>query len=437
MTKRYITIFILLLASTLFSFAQFRSAEFSATGVFKDVDADKVTNLEKVYIFKDLTGATISYTTSASNMVKVYTYKTSMTTDPKEVTDTTQTPVGKDRRKYTISILEDGTGVAFVDNNQTKAVWVIDYSLNRPKLHQITPIESEDKCQTLKLLIDKDDILQYRGTNGLVREIDREYQLEYKIQSWKGDQFIEENHLMKKSGIGTELLLDRVPNIDTNFTLTGDQFGIEFGIPAEIEFKGYKATAVEAHMIYKRLNEEEAKENNENSDIQGSAPIEVDFYGHANEPTANHFSWYVFNKNDLKNPIARYNDLDMKNYTFDKSGNFLVRFEVANTLSGCVDSTSINVQVFESDLKVANYFSPRRSPGVNDVFRVKCTSIVRFKCTIFNRWGNKIYEWSDPSGGWDGTYKGKLVNPGVYFYVIQATGSDGIKWDRGGDINIL
>ncbi|MFV0535946.1 MAG: gliding motility-associated C-terminal domain-containing protein [Dysgonomonas sp.] len=56
---------------------------------------------------------------------------------------------------------------------------------------------------------------------------------------------------------------------------------------------------------------------------------------------------------------------------------------------------------------------------------------------IVNRWGVKMYESTDPAKGWDGRYKGKYVNTGVYFYVIEAQGSDGVKYRKRGDINIL
>jgi hypothetical protein len=44
---------------------------------------------------------------------------------------------------------------------------------------------------------------------------------------------------------------------------------------------------------------------------------------------------------------------------------------------------------------------------------------------------------TDPSQGWDGTYNGKLVPAGVYYYVIKASGTDGQTYKLSGDINIL
>ena len=64
-------------------------------------------------------------------------------------------------------------------------------------------------------------------------------------------------------------------------------------------------------------------------------------------------------------------------------------------------------------------------------------SIVEFKCAIFDRWGVKMFEFNDPAIGWNGKYGGKYVPSGVYFYVIQARGSDGQEYKLKGHINIL
>ena len=86
---------------------------------------------------------------------------------------------------------------------------------------------------------------------------------------------------------------------------------------------------------------------------------------------------------------------------------------------------------------IPNEFSPGTTPGINDEFRVAYKSLVKFKAWIFNRWGLQMYYWTDPAQGWDGKKGGKYVQPGVYFYVIEAEGSDGIKYKEKGDINIL
>jgi gliding motility-associated-like protein len=74
---------------------------------------------------------------------------------------------------------------------------------------------------------------------------------------------------------------------------------------------------------------------------------------------------------------------------------------------------------------------------VNDEFRVAYKSLVSFQAWIFNRWGVELFHWTDPAKGWDGKKGGQYVPPGVYFYVIEARGSDGRQYKEKGSINII
>jgi subtilisin-like proprotein convertase family protein len=70
------------------------------------------------------------------------------------------------------------------------------------------------------------------------------------------------------------------------------------------------------------------------------------------------------------------------------------------------------------------------SQAGNNTFFVNYSGLEAFYCVITNRWGNKIYEYTDPAGGWDGsTMGGNIVEEGVYFYKIEATlqGGEDVK----------
>ncbi|MDE5551617.1 MAG: gliding motility-associated C-terminal domain-containing protein, partial [Muribaculaceae bacterium] len=54
-----------------------------------------------------------------------------------------------------------------------------------------------------------------------------------------------------------------------------------------------------------------------------------------------------------------------------------------------------------------------------------------------DRYGRQLYYFDNPDDGWDGMRGDKPVSPGVYYYVIQATGADGKKYKKSGDINII
>ena len=72
---------------------------------------------------------------------------------------------------------------------------------------------------------------------------------------------------------------------------------------------------------------------------------------------------------------------------------------------------------------VPTLFSPN-GDGVNDVLYVRGQlNSLRFE--IYDRWGNKLFETTDQTMGWDGTVNGKPVNNGIYAYYLEAELSNG------------
>lgn len=111
---------------------------------------------------------------------------------------------------------------------------------------------------------------------------------------------------------------------------------------------------------------------------------------------------------------------------------------IAYTQQYWADRGPLRVNISESRLEMPNAFSPN-GDGINDIYKAKSThqSIVDFHAYIFNRWGQKLYEWTDIDGGWDGKYKGKDVAQGVYFVLVKARGADGREYDIKRDVNLL
>ena len=93
--------------------------------------------------------------------------------------------------------------------------------------------------------------------------------------------------------------------------------------------------------------------------------------------------------------------------------------------------------VLTSQLIMPNAFSPNHDQ-INDIYKVKeYQNIVEFRATIFNRWGQKLYEWTKIDEGWDGTYRGKDVKQGTYFVLVKARGADGKTYNIRKDVNLL
>jgi len=126
-------------------------------------------------------------------------------------------------------------------------------------------------------------------------------------------------------------------------------------------------------------------------------------------------------------------------YTFNESGTYNVVLKTRLEQDGAeLDSVTIVVSIAESKLEFPNAFSPN-GDGINDTYKAKdgWKSIVSFRAIIINRWGQKLYEWTDPAGEWDGTHNGHPVKDGVYFVQVIAKGADGKEYHIRKDVNLL
>ena len=109
----------------------------------------------------------------------------------------------------------------------------------------------------------------------------------------------------------------------------------------------------------------------------------------------------------------------------------------AQEATGDDSLSSDSTVVLTSSLVIPNAFSPNHDE-INEVFKVKShQNIVEFHAYIFNRGGQKLYEWTDREGGWDGTYQGKDVKQGTYFVLVKAKGADGQTYNIRKDVNLL
>lgn len=83
----------------------------------------------------------------------------------------------------------------------------------------------------------------------------------------------------------------------------------------------------------------------------------------------------------------------------------------------CFNSDSIYIKVLPVfDFAFPTAFSPN-GDGVNDYFELNGGPVKNLQLSIYNRWGEKIFEETSMHPKWDGKYKGEYVNTGVYTYV--------------------
>jgi len=111
------------------------------------------------------------------------------------------------------------------------------------------------------------------------------------------------------------------------------------------------------------------------------------------------------------------------NLSFDSIGTYEMVLvyddgcHVSDTLKALIqaESCSQNLCLVE----VPNVFTPDDSQA-NDFFELAANcQLESFHITIFNRWGEAVFESNDPQFQWDGSYKSRALSEGVYFYKLS------------------
>ena len=187
---------------------------------------------------------------------------------------------------------------------------------------------------------------------------------------------------------------------------------------------------------YYTIDGEEMESTDMIADAQ--APLTVRFAANPTETEGDvGYEWRFTREGEEKPFMTRYEETTT--YEFKQSG--MTKVELYVTMAGSDEAeltATFSISITNSMLEMPNAFSPN-GDGVNDIYKAKENhkSIVEFHAYIFNRWGQKIYDWTDINGGWDGTLNGKDVKDGTYYVLVKAKGADGINYEIKKDVNVL
>jgi len=165
-----------------------------------------------------------------------------------------------------------------------------------------------------------------------------------------------------------------------------------------------------------------------------SQGLQIDFL--ANTPGANRFLW------DFGDPASgdkNSSELENPTHYYDTFGEYYVKL-IAHSGNLCSDTLiSANPLLYEdrpSQLFIPNAFTPN-SDGVNDILYVRGQNILYVNFTIYNEWGEAIFQSNDLSIGWDGTYQGKPVQADTYIYTASISLSNGEQVKLKGQTTLL
>jgi gliding motility-associated-like protein len=107
----------------------------------------------------------------------------------------------------------------------------------------------------------------------------------------------------------------------------------------------------------------------------------------------------------------------------------------------CTGSDTVLIKVFDSIcgapfVFIPNAFSPNKD-GQNDKLYVRGPFIESFIFRVYDRWGELVWETTNLTEGWDGTFRGKLLDPDVYDYYLQATCVGGLENIIKGNVTLI
>jgi len=177
---------------------------------------------------------------------------------------------------------------------------------------------------------------------------------------------------------------------------------------------------------------------------KGEAPLEVSFTDKSIR--ASYKSIWNFgykSKNDAKRDtiweISQDSLWILKDpftHIFYKPGEYKVKLIIESDRH-CIDSMIFEkIVVDDSDLDIPNVFTPNED-GLNDRFMVLKKSLKFISVEVFSRSGKMVYNFTGEGEalrnweGWDGKVNNTSADasPGVYFYIIRATGWDDVVYN--------
>jgi gliding motility-associated-like protein len=117
------------------------------------------------------------------------------------------------------------------------------------------------------------------------------------------------------------------------------------------------------------------------------------------------------------------------NNLYTQSGIYKDTIQSSN---GCDSLSILELSVLDCEFQISNILTPNND-GQNDTWKVSdLTKISECNVSIFNRWGQPVFETTNYQNDWGGTKNGEPLPDGVYFYAIKCS-----KKEYTGSINLL
>jgi gliding motility-associated-like protein len=153
---------------------------------------------------------------------------------------------------------------------------------------------------------------------------------------------------------------------------------------------------------------------------------------------ASRHTWFVYFSETQA--LVRTEEIEHLGVTLNTVGEYDVLLISENGF-GCLDSVfePMVIKVLDGgELYVPNAFTPNEKHG-NDVFIPSMQGVREddYQLTIYNRWGEKLFQTTDVNQGWDGVYLGRPSPIGQYIFTIKGSFISGEQFDEKGTVFLL
>jgi gliding motility-associated-like protein len=110
-------------------------------------------------------------------------------------------------------------------------------------------------------------------------------------------------------------------------------------------------------------------------------------------------------------------------------------------VNGCTGTDTVQIRVYhlecdEPFVYIPNAFTPN-GDGVNDLFRLRSKIVETMLLQVYDRWGELVFETTNIDDGWDGTFRGKPCDPGIYVFYVEAVCMNKQHFFKKGNVTLI
>jgi gliding motility-associated-like protein len=107
----------------------------------------------------------------------------------------------------------------------------------------------------------------------------------------------------------------------------------------------------------------------------------------------------------------------------------------------CKENATVTIDAYsegclDGDVFIPNTFTPN-GDGQNDVLFVRGLKVSEVYFAVYNRWGEAVFETKDKTVGWDGVYKGRPADVGVFGWYLKVKCLNGEETFKKGNVTLI